>query len=80
MTERELFAAYRTPAGYSAQCACGSWVSARAGSGEIGVSEAVRIHNESPDHQQWREEQKAVEAMKRPTRHRCPCCSHGETA
>lgn len=75
MTEAELFAAYRVSSGYSAQCSCGLWVDAK---DQEAVAEAIEIHNLSPVHQQWRAEQDAVDALRRPTRHRCPCCDHGD--
>lgn len=72
MTEAELFAAYRTVAGYAAQCACGIWVTSPS-SGD--VTEAVDVHNQSTAHRQWRERQAAVDALKRPTRI-CACHDH----
>jgi len=80
MTERGLFYAYRNLTGtYSSECACGGLIEAENGE-ERTVAEAVSLHNGSPDHEQWRKEQAAVEALRRPTRHRCPCCDHGEAA
>jgi hypothetical protein len=71
MTEAELFAAYQVSSGYSAQCSCGLWIDAK---DRDAVAESIEIHNLSQVHQQWREEQDAVEALQRPTRRRCPCC------
>lgn len=70
MTEPELFAAYQHLAGYSAQCACGTWIDAP---NQDMVSYAVDIHSESPEHETWRADQAAVEALRRPTVRRCPC-------
>ena len=68
MTEPELFAAYQHLAGYSAQCACGTWIDAP---NQEMVSDAVDDHNASPEHEEWR----AVETLRRPTIRPCPC--HG---
>lgn len=75
MTERELFAAYRKADAYEAECACGDLI--KAPSSEQ-VEDAIAFHNESTVHQQWREWQEAVLALKRPPRKPCPC--HGEAA
>lgn len=73
MTERELFAAYRTPIGhYEAPCVCGDTVQALS-SDEETVRSAVDLHNESTVHQQWLAWQEAVHALRRPTRRPCPC-------
>lgn len=76
MTERELFAAYRVVDHYEAACACGDTITAEH-SDEGTVAEAIATHSESAVHQQWRTWQEAVEALKRPTRHPCPCHEHG---
>ena len=74
MTEHELFAAYRHPAGYSAQCACGTWIDAP---NSEQVSEAVDVHNQSPEHKQWQLEQNAVAMLRRAIPVRiCPCHDH----
>jgi len=72
LSEDELFLAYATPGGYLAQCACGGWIEARSSSG---VAEAIRIHGSSREHEEWRCEQLAVEALQRKAEHPCPC--HG---
>jgi hypothetical protein len=72
VTEETLFAAYRNTEGYSAPCACGDDITATYAS-EPAIAEAIRIHQESTVHQQWREWQEAVHALQRPTRRPCPC-------
>lgn len=74
MTEHALFYAYRNAVGYAAECSCGQVIESQVGT-EDAVAEAVRIHNESTVHRQWREWQDAVDALKRPPRRACPC--HG---
>jgi hypothetical protein len=76
VTEAELFAAYRFPAGYTAQCACGSWIWASSAATTSDIAEAVRIHNQSPEHTQWSTEQEAVEALRQQAVHVCIC--HGK--
>lgn len=77
MTEPELFAAYRVVDHYETACACGDTIRADHGD-EASVAEAVRVHSESPVHEQWRSWQEAVDALRRPTRRPCPC--HGDVA
>ena len=73
VSEDELWAAYREGTGcYSARCACGVDIVSETGT-EQAVSEAIRFHQEQAVHAQWREWQVAVEALRRPTRHLCPC-------
>jgi hypothetical protein len=77
MIEPELFAAYRHASGYRAPCACGAVIRASA---QDQVPGAVRVHNTSRFHRQWRAEQDAVEALRRPTSHPCTCHDHGSEA
>lgn len=72
MTEDSLFYGYRNAEGYSADCACGDTIHSKFGT-EASVAEAILIHQGSAVHQQWREWQEAVHALKRPTRKPCPC-------
>jgi hypothetical protein len=76
VTEAELFAAYRFPAGYTAQCGCGAWIWASSASTTSDIAEAVRIHNQSPEHAQWSIEQEAVAMLRRVPVRVCPC--HGQ--
>jgi hypothetical protein len=69
-TETELFAAYRNSVGYSAPCICGGVIEAVIADD---VPEAVDVHNQSPQHQQWRAEVEAVEALRRKPVHVCSC-------
>lgn len=75
-TEPELFHAYQSLGHYKAACACGDDIRAET-SDERTVGAAIRLHNLSPLHQQWREWQDAVEKLQRPTSHPCPCHDHG---
>ena len=77
MTEAELFAAYRTAAGYLAQCACGEWISAPSTSSREEIGEAVVAHNESTEHLAWSTGQEAVLALRRVPVHICKCHLHG---
>lgn len=77
MTEAELFAAYRTAKGYSAMCACGVTISAPSSSSRDAVSEAVRVHNLSTEHEQWSTGQEAVALLRRVPVHICKCHLHG---
>ena len=71
LTEAQLFAAFGQPDGsYQAECACGDRIVALTARG---VANEIAAHYESDVHQQWRKWQAAIEALKRPTRHRCPC-------
>jgi hypothetical protein len=72
VTETELFAAYRFPSGYAAQCACGIWITAPSSASPVQVGEAVLVHNSSTDHVQWSREQEAIAAL-RGSRHVCIC-------
>lgn len=72
MTEAELFAAYRNGDHYEAECACGALITA-VDSDEATVTSAIAVHQESTVHEQWRVWQEAVNALKRPARHPCPC-------
>jgi hypothetical protein len=72
MSEAELFAAYRNATGWETECQCGDMITSQLGTPSA-VEEAVRLHQESTVHQQWREWQEAVQALQRPTRHKCPC-------
>lgn len=75
LTEPELFAAYRGGDGrYYADCACGGTIIAASNHIDV-VEMAILAHQADVPHVQWREWQEAVEALKRPTRRRCPC--HG---
>jgi hypothetical protein len=74
LTERDLFAAYRGGDGrYYADCACGGTIISSASDANL-VAEAIDAHHLELQHVEWRREQLAVEALKRPTRHPCPCC------
>jgi hypothetical protein len=74
VTERELFTAYRGGDGrYYADCACGGTIVAASGAVSV-VDAAVTAHQQDPVHVQWRDWQEAVNALKRPARHKCPCC------
>ena len=77
MTEAELFAAYRTSAGYAAECACGLWINAPSSSSRKAVAEAVAIHNESTPHTEWATGQEAVALLRRVPVHICRCHLHG---
>ena len=66
MTEATLFAAYRHAEGYAAPCACGGTIEAPS---RDTVEAAVTAHNDSHRHREWW----AVEELRRPVRHRCPC-------
>ena len=79
MTEQGLFHAYRNTEGYSTECACGDVIESQFGT-EPAIADALTIHYASTVHQQWREWQEAVQALKRPTRHPCPCHNHGGEA
>ena len=76
MSEAELFAAYRNATGYETECMCGDVIVSQLGT-PAAVEEAVRLHQESTVHQQWRGWQEAVQRLQRPTRHKCPCHEHG---
>jgi hypothetical protein len=77
VTEAGLFAAYKSVRGYEARCACGVDIVSEQGD-EASVAAAIDRHHETPVHLQWREWQDAVQALQRPTRHKCPCCG-GDT-
>jgi hypothetical protein len=77
MTEAELFAAYRTLAGYQAQCACGTWITAPSSATTQQIAKIVRIHNESTEHAQFSADQEAVYALQRKPVHICKCHDHG---
>lgn len=80
LSEDELWAGYQEGTGwYVSACACGVDIVSETGTTEA-VAAAIRDHQDQPVHQQWREWQAAVEALRRPTRHRCPCHNHGEGA
>lgn len=66
MREATLFAAYRTATGYAAPCACGGTIEAHS---RDTIKPAVVEHYDSRRHREWA----AVEDLRRPTRHRCPC-------
>lgn len=72
MTEEALFYGYRNAEGYSTECACGDTIHSQFGT-EAAVAEAIRIHQSSTVHEQWRGWQEAVHALRRPTRKPCPC-------
>lgn len=74
MTEEVLFAAYRNAEGWASECACGATIHSQYGT-ESAVAEAIRMHQESTVHRQWRSWQEAVEALQRPVTRPCPC--HG---
>lgn len=76
MSEQELFAAYRNATGWEAECDCGDVITSQFGTPSA-VEEAVKLHQESTVHQQWRHWQEAVVALQRPTRRKCPCHDHG---
>jgi hypothetical protein len=78
MTEQELFAAYRHRAGYSAQCACGTWIDAPSTATEQQIGGVVNDHNASEEHAQWSLEQEAVAMLRRVPVRVCPC--HGVEA
>ena len=77
MTEAELFAAYRTLAGYQAQCECGTWITAPSSATTAQIAKAVRIHNESTEHGEFSADQAAVAALRRTSVHICKCHDHG---
>jgi len=79
MSEEALFYGYRNTEGYATECACGDQITSQFGT-EAAVAEAIRIHQGTTVHQQWREWQKAVHALQRPTRHKCPCHNHQDGA
>jgi len=76
MSEAELFAAYRNATGYETECDCGDVIVSQLGT-PAAIEEAVRLHQESTVHSQWRSWQEAVIALRRPTRRRCPCHNDG---
>lgn len=72
MSEQELFAAYRNATGWETECDCGGLITSQFGTASA-VEEAVRLHQESTVHQQWRGWQEAVQALQRQPRRKCPC-------
>lgn len=76
MSEAELFAAYRNATGWETGCECGDVIYSQLGTPPA-VEEAVRLHQESTIHAQWRVWQEAVHALQRPVRRQCPCHDHG---
>lgn len=76
MSEAELFAAYRNASGWETECDCGDIIVSQLGT-PAAVEEAVRLHQESSIHRQWRSWQEAVMALRRPPRRKCPCHEHG---
>lgn len=79
MTEEDLFAAYRnSDFGYAAQCSCGDWIRSAKGD-ERSVGSAIRLHNESTVHEQWRLWREALGEVT-PAKHPCPCHDHGQGA
>lgn len=77
MTEAELFAGYRTAAGYAAQCVCGIWITAPSSASPVQIGERVRVHNASTEHRQFSAEQAAVQALRTGPVHICRCRDHG---
>lgn len=75
MSEQELFAAYRNATGWETECDCGDAIVSQIGT-PAAIEEAVKLHQESTVHQQWRTWQEAVMALQRPTRRKCPCHAH----
>ena len=73
MTETELFAAYRVAAGYTAQCACGTWISAPSTSREADIARYVREHNQSAEHIRWTVEAEAVDKLRGRVHIHCSC-------
>ena len=78
MTEAELFAAYRVSAGYAAQCACSTWITAPSTANEAEIARLVRVHNSSTEHRQWMAEAEAVENLRGHAHVHCSC--YGVTA
>lgn len=70
MSELGLFDAYRNIHGYAAQCECRGWI---VSPDEDGVTDAVALHNASPEHLLWRCEQDAVEKLQRKPARVCTC-------
>lgn len=72
MSEAELFAAYRNATGWETECDCGDTIYSQLGSAPAGIEEAVRLHQESAVHSQWRSWQEAVHALQRPAPEEVP--------
>lgn len=73
-----MFAAYRVSAGYAAECACGTWITAPSTSTELEIGRRVRVHNASTEHRVWMDEAEAVEKLRGHTHVHCSC--YGVTA
>ena len=57
-----MFAAYRNSLGWEAECDCGGTITSQFGTPPA-IEEAVRLHQESTIHEQWRGWQEAVQAL-----------------
>jgi len=77
VTEAELFAGYRTLAGYEAQCQCGTWITAPSSATPVQIAAIVRAHNLSTEHAGWSTGQEAVALLRRTAVHVCKCHEHG---
>lgn len=75
MSEPELFASYRNATGWETECECGDRIVSQLGT-RPAIEEAVKLHQESTVHAQWRVWQEAVRALRRPARKPCPCHEH----